>query len=125
MGKDRYEKPISEKNAKQWHHSEKGDVFYDTTAWDAHTHGYARLLTQNWWYGVLLWTLLNTTLAIMDIYSNFVYVGNLFNEDGNQLQYSMNTDYRYNFLVSFLCLEVFIIGQAWRSSHRELKKQMK
>lgn len=102
---------------------EKGDVFYDITQWESDTQAYARLITQNWWYGTLFWTLVNTTIALMDLYSNFVYAANLFGQDNGAAKY--NVDYRYNFLISFFGLEAYIYWTHWQESQKDLKLQMK
>lgn len=104
-------------------HQEQGDIFYDLDEWETSKQGYARLITMNWWYQVLLLTLVFSSLAVMDMYSNFVFAGSLFNTDADE-NLRVNTNKRYNFLISFFGLEGYLIYCCWRQAQMDLQLQM-
>jgi len=103
----------------------KGYVVYTPDVFASDSLRYARLVTQNWWYATLCKALLVASMALMDLYSNFVYAGTLFNpQTVKTTDLSINCYFRYNFVITFFLLEFLHLMRCWRLAAKDLNAEV-
>mmetsp|Transcript_31939 Transcript_31939/g.81033 ORF Transcript_31939/g.81033 Transcript_31939/m.81033 type:complete len:431 (+) Transcript_31939:143-1435(+) len=96
-----------------------GEIYYDIAERDnLEDDGYARLITLNWWYQALSQVMLNASLILLDLYSNFIFGFNLVS---HHLALRVSLEVACFFPLLYVTLEGMTIHQAHQHTLQEWK----